>query len=119
MFSAGRQVRAAAAERRAQEHHGRDARVGADQPAEPEQDVADHRRGDDRAERLGQREREPELVGGQDEERARDDHEQRDREVRPEQEARRTCRGRRRRSGTGSMPQDGVSFASSALPSPA
>ena len=34
-----------------------------------------------------QREREPVLVGRQDEEGARDDHEQRHREVRPEQEA--------------------------------
>ena len=53
----GRQVRAAAAERRAQQHHRRHARVGADQAAEPEHQVADDRGGDDRAERDRQRER--------------------------------------------------------------
>ena len=81
-----RQVRAAPSERRAQQHHRRHARVGADQAAEPEQEVADDGGGDDRAERDRQRQREPELVGGEDEERPRDDHEQRDREVRPEEQ---------------------------------
>ena len=36
--------------------------------------------------RFGQRQREPEVARRQDEERAGDDHEQRDRQVRPEQE---------------------------------
>ena len=87
MFSAGRQVGAAPPERRPQQHHRRHARVGADQPAEPEHQVADDRRRDDRRERLGQRQREAALPSRQHEERARDDHEQRDRQVRPEQEA--------------------------------
>ena len=61
MLSAGRQVRAALPERRAQQHHRRHARVGADQPAEAEHQVADDRGGDDRRERLGQRQREAAL----------------------------------------------------------
>jgi hypothetical protein len=82
----GREVRAAPPERRAHEHHRRHPRVRTDQAAECEQHVAGERRRDDRAECLGEREREAELVGREHEKGAGDDHEQRHGEVRPEQE---------------------------------
>ena len=86
--------------------------------AEPEHQVADDRCGDDRRERDRQRQREPELVGGEHEERAGDDHEQRDGRF-DQRRSPSSSPSTRRRSGTGSMPQDGVSFGVTALPSPA
>jgi hypothetical protein len=62
-------------------------RVGADQTAETEHQVPDDRRRRDRAERNGQREREPALRRREHEERPGHDHEQRDRQVRPEEDA--------------------------------
>jgi hypothetical protein len=81
-----REIGAAPPERGAHQHHRGHASVGADQAAEPEQHAAGERCRDDCAERIGKRERQTELVGRKNEERARDDHEQGDGEVRPEQE---------------------------------
>ena len=62
-------------------------RIGADQPAEAEHQVADDGGRDDRRERHRERQREAVLRAREHQERARHDHEQRDRQVRPEQEA--------------------------------
>jgi hypothetical protein len=73
-----REVRAAASERRAQEHHRGHARVGADHPRQAEHDVADHAADDDRDDGLRERQR-------RHEQRAEDDHEQRDAQAAPEE----------------------------------
>ena len=75
---ARREERAALAERCAHERHAGDARVGADQPRGGEHEVPDEAADDDRDERVGQRQR-------RNEDRARDDHEQRDAEIPPEE----------------------------------
>jgi hypothetical protein len=74
----GRRVRAAPAERRAQQHHPGHARVRSDRAGQSEQDVPGDRADRDREHRLRQREHRHEPGG-------RDDHEQADRRVSPEQ----------------------------------
>jgi hypothetical protein len=72
----GREVGAAAAERRPLQDHRRNARVGADQRRDGEHAVPDHRADERRGERGPQR---------QVEVRRQDEHQQRDAEVRPQQ----------------------------------
>ena len=69
---------AALSERRPHQHHRRHARVGADQRGDAEHGVADEPPEDDREKRLRQRERRHEV-------RPRDEHQQRDAEVAPEE----------------------------------
>ena len=88
-------------------------------PPRPSSRLPTTRGGDDRAERHRQREREPVLRRPA----GRGTRPRRSRAARPRGSpragSRRTSRARRSRSGTGSMPQCGVSSRSSSLPSPA
>jgi hypothetical protein len=73
----GGEIRPGAAERRAQQHHGRHSCFRADGRRAPEHGVADDSAHEDREQRMGQRER-------RDEERAGDEHEEAEAEAAPQ-----------------------------------